>query len=253
MIRVVLGLKEPLTGLGARVALEAEGEFEVVATATSPADVVAAARDHEAAVSVIDWGLHAKDPELMARLAALSPPCRSIVLVEQGERDCRLRHLADGRISLSKDTLDLLDECCLASLRASGRGCLPRDTTPERLLAAARRAVEGESAAAGWSQRHAAAPEPPHGPSVAAPLRPITQREMQAIAEVVAGGSNEEIAARLGIGEQTVKNHLRRITRKLGVSSRLELALVAVRDLRLRRATAAGLRSPLGQVTLGGP
>ncbi len=45
---------------------------------------------------------------------------------------------------------------------------------------------------------------------------------------VLEGASNREIAQKLGLGEQTVKNHLSNIFDKLGVSSRLELALYAV-------------------------
>jgi DNA-binding NarL/FixJ family response regulator len=60
------------------------------------------------------------------------------------------------------------------------------------------------------------------------PAATLTPREMQVALAVLDGASNREIAQKLGLGEQTVKNHLSSIFDKLGVSSRLELALYAV-------------------------
>jgi len=57
----------------------------------------------------------------------------------------------------------------------------------------------------------------------------ITQRERQIVAAVLAGHSNKDIAQELSISHQTVKNHLTSIFDKIGVSSRLELALCATR------------------------
>jgi DNA-binding NarL/FixJ family response regulator len=58
----------------------------------------------------------------------------------------------------------------------------------------------------------------------------LTQREIEVIGLVVDGLSNKEIADRLGLGEQTIKNHLARIMSKLDVRNRVELALHAVRE-----------------------
>jgi two-component system nitrate/nitrite response regulator NarL len=56
----------------------------------------------------------------------------------------------------------------------------------------------------------------------------LTEREVQIVKRVGTGASNKQIADTLKVGEQTVKNGLRRIFRKLGVASRVELALLAV-------------------------
>jgi two-component system nitrate/nitrite response regulator NarL len=55
----------------------------------------------------------------------------------------------------------------------------------------------------------------------------LTQRQRQIIRGVVEGLNNREIAARLGISEHTAKHHLTQVFNKTGVSSRLELALLA--------------------------
>ncbi len=56
----------------------------------------------------------------------------------------------------------------------------------------------------------------------------LSQREREIVALVAQGFKNKEIAERMFISEQTVKNHLHNIFDKLGVSDRLELALYAI-------------------------
>lgn len=57
----------------------------------------------------------------------------------------------------------------------------------------------------------------------------MTERQKQIVRLLAAGGTNRELAARLGVSEQTMKNHLSRIYTQLGVRNRLELAVYAAR------------------------
>jgi len=57
---------------------------------------------------------------------------------------------------------------------------------------------------------------------------PLTERETQILRMVVQGTSNKAIASRLGLGEGTIKSHLRNIYRKLQVRTRAEAAAHAV-------------------------
>ena len=71
-------------------------------------------------------------------------------------------------------------------------------------------------------------------PAAQSPADTLTTRELRVIGAVVEGRTNRDISQELGISEQTVKNHLTHIFDKLGVSSRLELALYAIeRKLRI--------------------
>jgi len=58
--------------------------------------------------------------------------------------------------------------------------------------------------------------------------RDLTLRERDIVGLIVTGHRNPEIAARLAIREQTVKNHISKIFQKLSVGDRLELSLYAV-------------------------
>jgi DNA-binding NarL/FixJ family response regulator len=57
----------------------------------------------------------------------------------------------------------------------------------------------------------------------------LTRRERELVDEILSGRTNRAIAARSSVREQTVRNQLTRVFRKLGVSSRLELALKLVK------------------------
>lgn len=58
----------------------------------------------------------------------------------------------------------------------------------------------------------------------------LTQRQREIIELLVQGLQNKQIARRLGIGVETVKTHISRILERLGVSSRTEAVVVALRD-----------------------
>ena len=80
---------------------------------------------------------------------------------------------------------------------------------------------------------------------IARPLRDLrlfglTAREMDVIRMIVAGLSNSDIAARLAMGESTVKQHVRTIFDKLGVHNRLELALFALHHTLARYGSNTG-------------
>ncbi len=66
-----------------------------------------------------------------------------------------------------------------------------------------------------------------HSPAL--PTFRLTPRERQVVQLVVAGCSNDRIAERLQIRPQTVKNQLSRIYAKMGVATRVQLAVYAVR------------------------
>jgi len=68
------------------------------------------------------------------------------------------------------------------------------------------------------------------GPSPRRPTFGLSARELQVVSTIVAGATNEDTARELRISVKTVKHHLTSIFDKTGVSTRLELAMFAVKQ-----------------------
>jgi DNA-binding NarL/FixJ family response regulator len=82
-------------------------------------------------------------------------------------------------------------------------------------------------------------PDSPEEDLVGARVRDrLTPKEMRIVALIVQGCKNREIALRLKTTEQVIKNYLRSIYDKTGVSDRLELALFTIHHRQLAQAAA---------------
>jgi DNA-binding NarL/FixJ family response regulator len=107
-------------------------------------------------------------------------------------------------------------------------GYLVKSATREEIIAAIRRAANGEAL---WSReglrRVSGAPSTPRA---AGELdAPLTKRESEVLKQLALGLSNKEIAQALDISYETVKEHVQHILRKLGVADRTQAAVWAVR------------------------
>jgi len=119
-----------------------------------------------------------------------------------------------------------------AALRLGVRGYLLKDMEPVEVIEGIRRVARGElvvapSIAGKLSALLQSGDEPG---SAASLLKQLTGRERQILGHVAAGKSNKAIAKALGISHDTVKLHVRHILAKLGLSSRVEAAVFAVRN-----------------------
>ncbi|TDC90803.1 response regulator transcription factor [Nonomuraea deserti] len=121
-----------------------------------------------------------------------------------------------------------VDSCAdaQAALLAGASGLLPRDTPPERLLAAVRAVADGEvvlSPALARRLVERAGPVAGVTPAFAC----LTAREHEVLRLTGQGLSNRVMAGRLGVSEATVKTHLNRLMAKLELSSRAEVVVLA--------------------------
>jgi len=107
------------------------------------------------------------------------------------------------------------------ALQLGARGVVLKESPPELLLRSIRSVCEGEY----WVGSNVLAQ---FGQLQSRETSVLTAREVEVISAIKGGNSNKEIATKLAISEETVKRHLSNIYAKLGVSSRLELALLAV-------------------------
>lgn len=112
-------------------------------------------------------------------------------------------------------------------LNNGASGYLLKDEVPEYIVDAVRGVANGER---GWLSRKVAAMLSQmlfnEEPGRAA----LTPRELKVLSLVVEGKTNEQIGLALGISVKTVENHLHSIFRKMDVVSRVEAAVVAVRE-----------------------
>ena len=112
-----------------------------------------------------------------------------------------------------------------------------RCVTGEVLLNCVRRVAAGQTFVQELKQ---AANMPESDDFVGARVRDrLTPKELRIVALIVQGFKNKEIASQLGTTEQVVKNYLRNVYDKIGVSDRLELALFTIHHRILAEAAAA--------------
>jgi DNA-binding NarL/FixJ family response regulator len=127
------------------------------------------------------------------------------------------------------------DEHASVFLQQGFRGVVFRNVTGPALSECVRHVAAGEI----WDQRQVMQAGSPGPDLVGARVRGrLSPKEMDVVALIVEGYKNREIALRLKTSEQVVKNHLRLIYDKTGVSDRLELALFTIHHWELAQAAA---------------
>jgi len=138
-----------------------------------------------------------------------------------------LRELAHAKVSAYTILLTAAIEPfeISSAMRLGARGVVLKASPPELLLRCIRAVSEGEYwIGSGLLKDWAHLGQGPGGGSE------LTSREIEIVSAIKTGRSNKEIALQMSISEETVKRHLSNIYAKLGISSRLELALLASRD-----------------------
>lgn len=127
------------------------------------------------------------------------------------------------------------NESASAFLQKGFRGVVFRNVTGSSLVDCVRRVAAGEI----WTPPQLMMPETPEEDMVGTRVRDrLTPKEMRIVALIVQGCKNREIAMRLKTTEQVIKNYLRSIYDKTGVSDRLELALFTIHHRVLAQAAA---------------
>ena len=207
-IRVVLVDDQSMIRTGLRMVLAAEPDIEVVGEAADGAAGVRVVTELVPDVVLLDVRMPGVDGlEAARRILAAGLPTRVVVLTTFDE-----------------------DEYVTAALRAGVSGFLLKVAPPEDLVAAVRTVASGQglldpAVTLRVIRSFAGAPAP--DPARTAALAQLTERETDVLALVAAGLSNAEIAARLYLGEATVKTLVSRVLLKLGLRDRVQAVAFA--------------------------
>ncbi|MFI5666050.1 response regulator [Streptomyces sp. NPDC051704] len=209
MIRVLIADDQPLVRRGLALILAPDPAFEVVGEAEDGARAVALAHELRPDVVVMDIRMPVLDGvRATEELARTLPQSRVLAL----------------------STFDM-DEYVVAALRAGAYGFLPKDVSPEELIAAVHTVHTGEAAVAPRlltrliSTYVRASPALPR-PAATAPAG-LTPRELEIWQLLATGFDNAEIAGNLEISVSTVKNHITGVFTKLGVRDRAQAVIAA--------------------------
>jgi DNA-binding NarL/FixJ family response regulator len=216
-IRVMIIDEHPLFRQGCRCALEAPGDCSVVAEASDSRTGLELARTHSPDVVLIDALLSSNDSLELARQLRHSSPRVAIIMLTAFEDEEQL--FQSMKLGAAAYLLKgLTGEELLDAVRKVSRGVyiindnvLSRPTVAGRVLR---------------TFREMTAEEPPE---VAPLYSPLSNREIEILDYIARGNSNKEIAKSLKISDQTVKNHITSILKKLSVNDRTAAVVHALK------------------------
>lgn len=139
-----------------------------------------------------------------------------------------LRATADPPEVIVLTTFDA-DEHVLRALRAGAAGFLLKDTPPTDIIDAVHRVAAGDAQLSPAITRRLIATVTATQPRTQAArerLATLTARELEIARAIGEGATNAEVAARLYLSVPTVKSHVTAVFDKLGVTNRVQVALV---------------------------
>ena len=206
MIRVVLADDHALVREGTSELLERAGGIRVVGQAADGLETLRLVEAVHPDVLLLDLGLPGLDGvEVARRVRSVSPHTRVVALTAHDEQ-----------------------AYVLAMLEAGAAGYLSKASRGHEVVQAVRAAAAGESVFSG-----------PIGAQLTrrallggsrSTLAELTPRELDVLRAAARGLGNKQIGQELGMSPRTVQTHLTRVFGKLGVASRTEAVLLALRE-----------------------
>ncbi len=208
-IRVILADSQAIYRVGIRKVFALEDDLRVVAQADSLENLHAAIQRYPSDIVLLEGSLLTGTTNAIPELLRLAPDVKLIVQAVAADEN---------------QTVELY--------RRGVRGIVSRSISPDLLVRCVRRIAAGET----WIDNQSVSwVIEAYRAQASALVNPRTQpklspKEMAIITCITQGKRNKEIAYQLGTTEQVIKNYLRKIYDKLGVSDRLELALYCLHN-----------------------
>lgn len=217
-IRVILADSQAIYRVGMRKIFALEDDIRVVAQAETLENLYAALVRFPTDIVLLEGQLIAGTVDAIPEFVRRAPDAKLIVQVSESDES---------------NTVELY--------RRGVRGVVPRSISPDLLIKCVRKIAAGET----WIDNQSISwVIDAYRAQAAALTNPRTQpklseKELAIIACITRGMRNKEIAYQIGTTEQVIKNYLRKVYDKLGVSDRLELALYCLHHQILRNETRA--------------
>ena len=209
VIRVVLADDHSVVRKGIREFLEEAGDIRVVAEATTGTEAVTLTLEHRPDVTVLDIQMpETTGVEAARQIKAHAPEIKVLVLTAYDD-----------------------DPYIFAMLQTGASGYVLKNASSDELVRAVRAVAAGESAldpavtAKVMAQLATGKP-----PGAQAAVEGLTERELDVLRLAARGNTNRAIGRELSISDRTVQGHLANIFGKLGVSTRTEAVLLAMKQ-----------------------
>jgi DNA-binding NarL/FixJ family response regulator len=212
--RVLLVDDHPVFRTGLRRVLEATGRYEIVGEAGNAHEAIRVAEETRPGLILLD-----------VQLPGIT-----------GLRITRILRRKQSRARIVVLSVHIDEERLVEAVRAGAVAFLQKDIGAEALITSLARVCAGENllraemvARPALARRLRAELKLPHEPGGEGPM-PLSTRELAVLDCVAQGLSNREIADELFVSEQTVKNHMTSVLRKLNATDRVGAILHAVRQ-----------------------
>lgn len=227
-IRILLADSQAIYRVGIRKIFAVEDDMRVVAQAENYPGLLAALERYPSDIVLLDGGMISGQAEAIPDMLRRAPNAKLIVQVSENS------------------------ESFIVDLYRRGvRGVISRSISPDLLIRCVRKIADGETWIDNQSVSWVIEAYRSEANNLTNPkLQPrLSPKELSIIGCVTQGMRNKEIAYKIGTTEQVVKNYLRKIYDKLGVSDRLELALYCLHHQLLKQPPAnAGMGMGKGTV-----
>jgi len=219
MLKIILADSQAIFRAGAAKVLAVEDDFRIVAQCENSDRMMVALESFRANVLIFSTAMRVDIRQLVE--AAKKIKTRLIIVIESSDNSAQYLQLGIS-------------------------GVVFRNVSGASLVECVRKVSRGET----WVQDAGAAAEATENDIVGARVRDrLTPKELRIVALIVQGFKNKEIATQLGTTEQVIKNYLRNVYDKIGVSDRLELALFTIHHRILNEAAAALVGSATNQMS----
>lgn len=209
-IPIAIAAEDPIVRYGIRRLLEAERDFAIAGEAADGAAAIHIALKFKPSLLLLELAAPLAALDVLSQLASAKSGVRTLLLASSSDKN----HAAEA-------------------LSLGARGVIYKGLTPQVLLRGVRSVVAGrywigERPVDNISAVISDFKRQPHNDQNGSQNYKLTSREKEIIASVAAGRSNRDVSLKFAITERTVKHHLTNIYDKLGLSSRLELAVFAI-------------------------